>query len=351
MIFFCRASVTMKCLSNGCDRQASLYCEEHADYFCEKCAAECDVSLTSLKFHPVKQSHWSNSMFPHCKDHDSFETIFCLDCRKLCCKYCGHEFHKEHGTMVLEDYNKAKCEETIIKELQKLNNSKIKCEELRKNADSRIANHKRKETDFFKTLDERKNVLIAKCKHTICDIEKKYQENYSKMKSKYNEELLKKLTAYDHVMAECSNIFCQDEKYRKGSSIEKFYSLNQLVVNIKECNKSFNKVDPNLEYSMQFDHSHDKGDGLLFHCLNELFGVSLTLSGTYSENCNDLKKVFTYNLNHSFKNILKNNEEVCSFIKRTLDVEWNQSNIVGKNCYRLFCVRYDDEVNKNFFTI
>ena len=194
----------------------------------------------------------------------------------------------------------------------------------------------RKETDFFKSLAERKNVLIATCIH-ICDIEKKYQENYSKMKSKYDEELLKKRIAYDHVMAECSKIFDQDEKYRKGNSIEKFYSRNQLVVNIKECNKSFSKVDPELEYNMQFDHSHDKGDGLLFHCLNQLFGVSLTLSGTYSENY-DLKKVFTYNPNHSFKNILKNNEEVYSYIKRTLDVELNRANIVGKNCDRLFCV-------------
>ena len=339
MIFFCRESSTLKCLSNGCGRQASLYCKEYADYFCGKCAAECAVSLTSLKFHPVKQSHWSNSMFPYCKNHDSFETMFCLNCRQLCCKYCEHEFHKQHGTMVLEDYNKAKYDETIIKELQKLNNSKIKCEGLRKNIDNRIANHKRKETNFFKSLAERKNVLIARCIHMICDIEKKYRENCSKIKGKYDEELLKKCIAYDHVMAECSNIFDQDEKYRKGNSIEKFYSLNQLVVNINECNKSFNKVDPELEYSMQFDNSCDKGDGLLFDCLNELFGVSLTLSGTYSENY-DLKKVFTYNPNHSFKNILKNNEEVCSFIKRTLDVELNQSNNVGKNCNRSFCVTY-----------
>ena len=330
----------MKCLSNGCGRQASFYCKEYADYFCGKCAAECGVSLTSLKFHPVKQSHWTNSMFPYCKDHDSFETMFCLNCRKLCCKYCEHEFHKEHGTMVLEDYNKAKYEETITKELQMLNNSKTECEELRKNIDSRIANHKRKETDFFKSLTEKKNVLIAKCIDMICDIEKKYQENYCKMKSKYDEELLKKLTACDHVMAECSNIFDQDEKFRKGNPIEKFYSLNQLVVNIKECNKSFNKVDPKLEYSMHFDHSHDKGDGLLFHCLSEMFGVSLTLSGTYSDNCNDLKKGFTYNPNHSFKNILKNNVEVCSFIKRTLDVELNKPNLVGKNHDRLSFLTY-----------
>ena len=325
----------MKCLSNGCGRQASLYCIEFDDYFCEKCAADCGFSLPSLEFHPVKRSHWSNNIFPYCKDHDAFETMFCLNCAQLCCKYCEHEFHKKHGTMVLEDYNKVKYEETI-KELQKLSNLKIKCEELRKNIDSRIVDHNRIETDFFKSLAEKKNILIAKCMHMICDIEKKYKENYCKMKSKYNEELLKKCTAYDHVMAKCSNIF-DHEKYRKGNSIEKFYSLNQLVLNVKECNKSFNKVDPKLEYFMSFDHSHDKSDELLFHSLNESFGVSLTLSGTYSENCDDLKNAFTYNPNPSFENVLKNNEEVCSFIKRALDVELNQLNIVGKNYDRLLC--------------
>ena len=144
------------------------------------------------------------------------------------------------------------------------------------------------------------------------------------MKSKHGEELLKKLTACDHVMFECNNIFDQKEKYSKGNSVEKIYSLNQLVVNIKECNKSFNKVDPKLEYSMNFDHSHDKGDELLFHYLSESFGV-------YSENSDDLKKVFTYNPNQSFKNTLKNDEEVCSFIKRMLNVELNHLNINGKN--------------------
>ena len=346
MIFFCRGSVTSKCLSNGCGRQASLYCEEYADYFCGKCAVECSVSLTSLNFHPVKQSHWNNSMFPYCKDHDSFETMFCLNCEKLCCKYCKHEFHKEHGTMILEDYNKAKYEETVSKEMQKLRDSMIKCEKIRKNFDSRIANQKRMEADFFNSLAERKNILIAKCIDMICDIEKKYKENYCKMKSKHDEELLKKLTACDHVMVECSNIFDQKEKYSKGNSVEKFYSLNQLVVNIKKCNKSFNKVDPKLEFSMNFDHSHDNGNEWLFYCLSESFGVSLTLSGTCSENSDDLMKVFTYNPSQSFKNTLKNNEEVCSFIKRMLNVELNHLNIVGKNCDRLLCVTYEGVVNE-----
>ena len=41
----------------------------------------------------------------------------------------------------------------------------------------------------------------------ICDIEKKCQENYYKMKSKYDEELLQKLSACHHAMADYNNIF------------------------------------------------------------------------------------------------------------------------------------------------
>ena len=141
----------------------------------------------------------------------------------------------------------------------------------------------------------------------ICDIEKKYQENYCKMKSKYDEELLQKLTACDHAMADYNNIFDQEEKYSSGNSIEKLYNLNQLIVNIKECNKSFNKLDPKLEYGMNFDHSHDKVYELLFQCLHESSGVSLTLSGAHSENFEDLKKDFTCIPNLNFKKILKSN--------------------------------------------
>ena len=127
------------------------------------------------------------------------------------------------------------------------------------------------------------------------------------MKSKYDVELLQKLSACDHAMADYNNIFDQEEKYSSGNSIEKLYNLNQLIVNIKECNKSFNKLDPKLEYGMNFDHSHDKVYELLFQCLHESSGVSLTLSGAHSENFEDLKKDFTCIPNLNFKKILKSN--------------------------------------------
>ena len=53
---------------------------------------------------------------------------------------------------------KTKYKEAITKELQKLSNSKINCEELRKEIKGRSGNHKRMETDFFKLLTERKNI-------------------------------------------------------------------------------------------------------------------------------------------------------------------------------------------------
>ena len=276
-------------------------------------------------------------MLPYCKDHDAFENLFCLSCAKLCCKYCKYEVHGEHVTMTLEDYNKARYEETT-KELQ---NFKIKLGEVQKDIRNRITNHKKMEEDFLKSLAQRKNILIAKCIHMICDIEKNYQTKYCKMKSKYNDEFLQIFSVFDHAMAE-------DSKYSKGNSIEKFYGLNQLVVNIKECSKSLIKVDPKFEYNLDFDHSHDKGDELLFHSLYESFGVILTLFGARSVNCADLEKDFSYNPNLNFKNILKDDEEVCSFIKRTLDLELNQLNIVGKYCDRLFYVRCDDVVIENF---
>ena len=91
----CRKSVTLKCASNDCYREASLYCKKSAKYFCEKCTGKHDALPTELNFHPVKRSHWSNSMLPYCKDHDAFEKLFCLSCAKLCCKYCKYEFHSE----------------------------------------------------------------------------------------------------------------------------------------------------------------------------------------------------------------------------------------------------------------
>ena len=56
---------------------------------------------------------------------------------------------------------------------------------------------------------------------------------------------------------------------------------------------------------MDFDHSHDKVDELLFQCLHESSGVNLTLYGAHSENFEDLKKDFTYIPNLNFKKILK----------------------------------------------
>ena len=146
---YCRTSFSLKCASSSCERQATHFCKKSSAYFCKNCVEKCGHPETSFLFHPVKPSRWGNNMFPYCKGHDAFETFFCLKCAKLCCKYCEHEFHSDHGTMLLEDYNKAKYEETITKELQKLNNSMTKWEELQKDIESRIANCKIMETDFF----------------------------------------------------------------------------------------------------------------------------------------------------------------------------------------------------------
>ena len=144
MILFCRKSVTWKCASKGYYRQASRYFKESANYFCQKCAGKHDALTTACFL--------AYCMLPYCKD------VFCVSCAKLCCKYCKYEFHIEHDTMTLEDYNKTKYKEAITKELQKLSNSKINCEELRKEIKGRSGNHKRMETDFFKLLTERKNI-------------------------------------------------------------------------------------------------------------------------------------------------------------------------------------------------
>ena len=313
---YCRTNVSLKCASSSCERQATRFCKKSSAYFCKNCVEKCGHLETSFLFHPVKPSRWGNNMFPYCKGHDAFETFFCLKCAKLCCKYCEREFHSDHGTMLLEDYNKAKYEETITKELQKLNNSMTKWEELRKDIESRIANCKIMETDFFKSLAERKRLLVAKCIDMICDIEKEYRINYCKMKSKYDDELSKMLIAYDHAMAKCNIIFDQEKKYSKRNSLEKLYNLNQLAVNIKQCNKCFNTANPKLEYSL---NSHDKDDESLFLCLNESFGVSLTLSGPYNEDCGYLKNNFTYHPSFVIKNNLKRDKEICTFIKTKLD--------------------------------
>ena len=313
---YCRTSVSLKCATGSCERQATHFSKTSSAYFCKNCVEKCFHAEASFLFHLVKPSFWGNNMFPYCKVHDAFETFFCLECAKLCCKYCEHEFHRDHGTMLLEDYNKAKYEETITKELQKLNNSVTKWEELRKDIESRIANRKIMETDFFKSLAERKRLLVAKCIDMICDIEKNYQENYCQMKSKYDDELSKMLIAYDHAMAQCNIIFDQEKKYSKRNSLEKLYNLNQLTVNIKECNKCFNTANPKLEYSL---NSHDKDDESLFLCLNESFGVSLTLSGAYNEDCGYLKNNFTYHPSFMIKNNFKRDKEICTFIKTKLD--------------------------------
>ena len=329
LIFF-RRKVTCKCKNEGCVRQASLYCVESAYYLCEKCVESFLGLATSFTFIPVKRSYWHNGMFPYCRQHDAFQEFYCLTCAKLCCKYCKHETHIKHSTMLLKRYNQAKYEENVIKEIERLGKSKLEVEVLQKDLETRSARVSTVETEFVRSLVQRKNILVAKCLHMISDIEKTYRENYRKMKTNYNEELSKRFVTYQVVIDKCKDIFDQEKKFNEGSALEKYCNLNQLLANIKECNESLEKVDRKLECSMNLDQVDDKDDELLFRSLNESFKVILKLPETMSKCRDDLCISFTYELNRSFQNIMKDDNEISLLIHRMLEAEINNLSAAGK---------------------
>ena len=269
-------------------------------------------------------------MFPYCRQHDAFQEFYCLSCAELCCKYCKHETHGKHATMLLIRYNRAKYNENVIKEMEKLDRSKLELEVLQKDIETRSARVSSAEAKFVRSLAQRKNILVAKCLHMISDIEKIYRENYRKMEANYNEELSKRFVAYQVGIDRCKDIFDQEKKFNEGSALEKYCNLNQLLANIKECNESLEKVDRNLECSMNLDQVDDKDDELLFHSLNESFKVILKLPETMSESRDDLCIPFTYELNRSFQDIMKNDNEVSLSIRRMLEMELNNLRPVGK---------------------
>ena len=269
-------------------------------------------------------------MFPYCRQHNAFEEFYCLTCSKLCCKYCEHETHREHGTLLLQKYNQAKYEENIIKEIEKMRNSKQEVEVLQKDLETKSASVNKEEKIFFKLLAQRKYVIIAKFLHLIRRIEKIYQEKYSKIKTSYHEELSKRFVAYQIDIDRCNDIFEQEEKFNKDSALEKFCNFNKLLFNIKECNKSLGKVDKESHFSVNLDHPHDKDDEFLFHSLIKLFGVSLNLPETMNERCNDLDIASSYEPNQNFQSTLKNDDEFCSSIQIILEEELNHLNSIGK---------------------
>ena len=328
--FYFRRKVTCKCENEDCIRQASLYCVESAYYICEKCVENFLGLATSFTFIPVKRSYWHNSMFPYCRQHDAFQEFYCLTCAKLCCKYCKHESHNKHGTMLLKRYNQAKYEENVIKEMEKLGRSKLELELLRKDLETRSARVRTAEMEFVRSLVQRKNILVAKCLHMIRQIEKTYRENYCKMKTNYNEELSKRFVTYQVGIDKCKDIFDQGKKFNEGSALEKYCNLSQLLANMKECNESLEKVDRNLECSMNLDQVDSKDDELLFLSLNKSFKVTLKLPQTMSESHDDLCISFTDELDGSFQNIMKNDNEVSLSIHRMLEMELNNLSAAGK---------------------
>ena len=271
-------------------------------------------------------------MFPYCRQHNAFEGFYCLVCSKLCCKYCEHKTHREHVTMLLQKYNQAIYEENIAKEMEKMSNSKLKIELLQKDIETKGASVSTEEKDFLKFLIQRKNVVTAKCLHLIRHIEKMYQEKYNKIKN--HEELSKTFVSYQTDIDRCNDIFEQEEKYNKGSSLEKYFNFNQLLYNIKECNRSLEKVDEESYFFFNFSHVDDKDDEFFFRSLIRLFGVSSNLPETMTESCNDLNIASSYEPNHVFQNKLKNDDEVCSFIRIILEEELQHLSTIGKHFFQ-----------------
>lgn len=269
-------------------------------------------------------------MLPNCRQHDAFKEFYCLTCTKLCCKYCEHETHREHCTMSLKKYNQAKYEDNIIKEIEQMKRSKLELEVFQKDLKTKGSCGNTEEIEFLKSLNQRKNVVIAKCLHMIRDIENMCQKNYRKIKTNYHEEISKKIVANQVVIDKCNVIFDQEEKFNEGSDLENYHNFNQLLNDVRECNKSLEKVDKKVHFTMNLDQAYDKDDELLFHSLSESFGISLTLPETVNEIRDDLDISFTHRQNTSFQNTLQNDDEVCSFIRTILDEELNLSSFVSK---------------------
>ena len=101
-------------------------------------------------------------MLPHCKQHNSIETMCCTICLMLCCKYCIHELHNGHGRMTVESYNKNKYDKRINKEMKSLNVSKTKFECLREVVLNENNTKTEKDIEILKTLALGKNLWIAK---------------------------------------------------------------------------------------------------------------------------------------------------------------------------------------------
>lgn len=99
---------------------------------------------------------------------------------------------------------------------------------------------------------------------------------------------------------------------------------------MKECNESLEKVDRNLECSMNLDQVDSKDDELLFLSLDKSFKVTLKLPQTMSESHDDLCISFTDELDGSFQNIMKNDNEVSLSIHRMLEMELNNLSAAGK---------------------
>ena len=260
-------------------------------------------------------------MLPYCRQHDAFKEFYCLACTILCCKYCGHETHRNHCKMLLKKYNQAKYEDNIIQEIEKMKSSKLELEVFQKDLETIDSCGNTDHIEFLKSLAQRKNIVIAKCLGMIRDIENIYQENYRKIKTNCHEEISKKFVASQVVIDKCNDIFDQEEKFNEGSDLEKYHNFNQLLNNVRECNKSLEKLDKKVHFAMNLDKDYDKGDELLFHSLKESFGISLTLPETVNESCNDLDISVTYRPNSSFQNTLQNDDEVCSSIRTILDKE------------------------------
>ena len=307
----------------------SEYCINCSNYICHKCTEDHACGYPPL-FYFVKFSYRLDTMLPYCKQHDSLETMCCLTCKMLCCKYCEHDSHGKHFTMTLENYNKAKFEENITKELQKIYAAKGKLEILQKDAESRNANISTAEANFFKSLAQRKNILIARCLDMISGIEKKYQEIYCKRKLKYKDELLQMYDVYSIDIEKCNSICDLQEKYSKSSSLEKYFNWKQLALNIKECRKSLNKDYDVKKFDMKIRRNHTKDDDLLFHSLNHSFGVCVAVTDSpdcYSEN---YKRDLRYEPSQSFQDVIENDKETCSFIQRRLEEELIKSERFGE---------------------
>ena len=87
-------------------------------------------------------------------------------------------------------------------------------------------------------------------------------------------------------------------------------------------------------FFFNFSHVDDKDDEFFFRSLIRLFGVSSNLPETMTESCNDLNIASSYEPNHVFQNKLKNDDEVCSFIRIILEEELQHLSTIGKHFFQ-----------------